>query len=72
MTKDTISVLEKALELPPIERAELVEQLLTSFEFPGRKAVDELWAKEVENRINAYNKGEIKAISLEEVLKKYK
>ena len=30
-------ILTKALELPPMERAELVESLLSSFEFPSRK-----------------------------------
>jgi len=31
-----------------------------------------LWVKEAEDRINAYEQGKIKAVSLEKVLEKYK
>jgi hypothetical protein len=37
-----------------VERAELVENLLTSFEFRSRKKIDALWAEEVEDRIDAF------------------
>jgi putative addiction module component (TIGR02574 family) len=63
-------VLTQALELPPVERAELVEQLLASFEFPLRSTIDSLWAKEAEDRIDAYDRGEIKAIPAKEVFAK--
>ena len=33
-------VLNEALSLPPIERAALIEELLSSFEFPDRKRLD--------------------------------
>ena len=36
------------------------------------KEIDELWAKEAESRINAYERGKIKAVSLEKVFEKYK
>lgn len=39
-------VLAEALNLPPIERAQLIEDLLTSFEFPDRERLDRLWAAE--------------------------
>jgi hypothetical protein len=35
-------------------------------------AVDRLWAREAEERLAAYRRGEIKALSLEEVLAKYR
>ena len=38
----------------------------------SEKEIDELWAKEVEERIEAYDQGKIKAISLEKVLEKYR
>lgn len=63
-------VLEEALNLPPIERAEIVEKLLASFEFSDRNAVDELWAKEAESRLDAYERGEINAIPAKDVFKK--
>lgn len=34
------------------------------------KELDELWAKEAEARIDAYESGKVKAVSLETVLKK--
>ena len=60
----------KALSLSPIERAELIENLMTSFEFPSRKAIDELWGEEAENRVDAYERGEIEATSAKEVFDK--
>lgn len=70
MTRQSEKVLEEALNLPPIERAEIVEKLLTSFEFPDRNAIDELWAREAESRIDAYEQGEISAVPAKDVLKK--
>jgi putative addiction module component (TIGR02574 family) len=55
-------ILAKALELSPMERAELIENLLSSFEFPSRKEMDALWAQEAENRIDAFERGNIEAI----------
>ena len=63
-------ILEEALKLPPTERAELIENLLTSFEFSSRKAIDDLWAQEVESRIDAFERGEINATSAKEVFAK--
>ena len=36
MPRHVDDILADALELPPLERAELVESLLSSFEFPSR------------------------------------
>ena len=71
MDSDTGQILKKALELPAIERANLADQLLSSLDQPDEK-IDQLWRSEVEDRINAYQSGKIKALSLEEVLSKYK
>ena len=62
MTVQAEQVLKEVLGLPPIERAEMVEQILASFDFPTRKRIDESWAKEAEDRIDAYERGDIKAI----------
>jgi putative addiction module component (TIGR02574 family) len=50
-----------------VERAELVENLLTSFEFRSRKKIDALWAEEVEDRIDAFECGEMAAIPAKDV-----
>ena len=67
MSRRAEHILAEALELPPVERAELVENLLSSFEFQSGKAVDALWAQEVEDRIDAFDRGEMVAIPAEEV-----
>jgi putative addiction module component (TIGR02574 family) len=68
-TADTI--FKEALMLKPAEKAQLIDKLLSSLNSPD-KEIDVLWAKEAEDRIDAYDQGKIKAISLEKVLQKYK
>ena len=67
----TDNILREALTLKPSEKAQLIDKLLSSLDKPD-KEIDELWAKEAEDRINAYDHGKIKAISLEKVLQKYR
>ena len=69
-TQQVQQVLEKAIHLPPVERAELVEQILSSFDFPSRNEIDALWAKEAEDRIGAYDQGKIKATPASQVFEK--
>ena len=54
-----------------MERAELVDCLISSLD-KADKELDKLWAEEAESRLAAYKSGKLKAISLEEVLSKYK
>jgi putative addiction module component (TIGR02574 family) len=70
MSENTRKILAEALELPPIDRAELIEELLSSFEFPSRKSIDQLWAEEVEDRIDAYERGALTATSAKGVFDK--
>ena len=67
MPKHAKRILADALELPPLERAELVENLLSSFEFQSRKGIDALWAQEAEDRIDAFERGEMTAIPAKDV-----
>ena len=67
MAKHAKRILAEALELPPVERAELVENLLSSFEFQSRKAMDALWAQEAEDRIDAFERGEMAGIPARDV-----
>lgn len=69
MTPESQQVLREALDLPPVDRAELVEQILASFEFPARREIDAAWAREVEDRIDAYERGEIGSAPADEVFK---
>jgi putative addiction module component (TIGR02574 family) len=60
-------MLEQAIKLPPIERAELIEGLLASFENKNRARVDDSWALEAESRIDAYETGHIEEIPISKV-----
>ena len=63
-------ILQDALELLPVERAELAEKLLASFILPTDKNIDALWAKEAEDRIDAYEEGKINSLSAKKVFDK--
>ncbi len=63
MSKKGTQVLEDALSLPPVERAELADRLLTSLDSSPDRKIDDLWAQEAENRLDAFERGEIKTVS---------
>ena len=67
MTDRSKQILAEALELSPIERATLVEELLSSFDFPARKEIDQHWSKEAEERIDAYERGELSSSPAKDV-----
>jgi putative addiction module component (TIGR02574 family) len=66
MPSSTETVLREALQLPPDERAALVEGLVASLDKPD-PALDSLWLKESENRMAAYRSGEIDSVDAEQV-----
>ena len=66
MTTQTQAVMDEAMTLPPVDRAGLIEQLLASFDRDSRHTIDKAWAKEVELRLDAYERGETSVVSLEE------
>jgi putative addiction module component (TIGR02574 family) len=68
LSKKGAEVLERALTLPVPERAELVDRLLASLECPAGLNNDALWAREAEERIDAFDRGEIKAVPSNEAL----
>jgi putative addiction module component (TIGR02574 family) len=72
MSASTEQKHKQALALPPQERAELVEQLLATFQAPPDPHIDELWAREAEDRLDAYDRGELKAVPAEEVFNRIK
>jgi putative addiction module component (TIGR02574 family) len=59
-------LIEQALDLPPDQRARLAERLLSSLE-PELSPIDQLWAREAGDRLDACERGEIKALPAEEV-----
>ena len=66
MSASAETLLRQALQLPPIDRAALVESLITSLDKPDSE-LDALWLSEAESRMAAYRAGEIDAIDADEV-----
>lgn len=64
------NLLKDVLSLDPCSKVKLVDELLASLNQPDR-AIDILWSKEVESRIDAYDRGEIESISVSEVMARY-
>lgn len=58
-------VLRQAMQLSSLDRAALVEGLIASLDKPD-PALDALWLQEAEDRIAAYQAGELAAIDVEE------
>lgn len=71
MVAKSNEILKEALRLPSKERATLVDDLLASLDQPDEE-IDSLWRKEVDDRVAAYQSGNMRAIKLDEVLSKYR
>ena len=67
MNPSATRILSDALGLSPIERAELIDELLRSFDRPEDGAVADAWKAEAESRIDAYEAGQMSADSAEAV-----
>jgi len=67
----TNDILKEAITLPPSERALLIDELLNSLDEKDNE-IDRLWAKEAESRIDAYDSGKLRSVSIDKILEKYK
>lgn len=65
MTTEAITT--AALALPPESRAELADTLLRSIEQQDG-SIEKAWAEEVDDRLAAFDRGEMKSLSREEVM----
>lgn len=61
---------QQACALPPDERAHLAEVLLESLRESPLAAIEEEWGREIERRVGAFGRGEMQAITAEEVFSK--
>ena len=64
-------ILKEAISLRPLDQAKLVDQLIAALDTPDPE-LDKLWADEAESRLDAFKRGKLKSIALEDVLSKYK
>ncbi|MFS8086194.1 MAG: addiction module protein [Acidobacteriota bacterium] len=67
MSANAERVLQEALGLSPQDRAEVLQRLLATFQEPPDAELDELWAQEAEDRLDAFDRGELGSVSAEEV-----
>jgi putative addiction module component (TIGR02574 family) len=67
MNAKTKALSQEARKLSPDERIALIEDLQRSL-VPADPEIDRAWAEEARDRLNAYRRGEIEAITLEEVI----
>ena len=71
MKRKSQDVLNEALKMPPVERAALVDRLLTSLDRPD-DSIDKVWCTEIAARLRAYRSGAAPTISAQEVLAEYR
>lgn len=65
MTAAARQVLREAMGLTPMERAELVDALLRSFDPKADDGIADAWRAEAESRIDAFEAGELTDDSVE-------
>jgi len=53
--------------LPRAQRERLVDELLESLNEPAAAELDAAWAAEIERRLAAFDRGEVRALPAEEV-----
>jgi len=61
-------LLEQALTLNVNERTKLIDELFKSIDKPDEE-IDQIWADEADKRLEAYRKGELKAVPMENIFK---
>ena len=64
-------IFNEASGLSPIEKARLIDKLIYDLDKLDPE-INEMWVKEAENRIDAYDQGKMKSITLEKLLQKYR
>ena len=57
--------------LSPAERLAVVDEILNSLDASDPR-IDVSWVAEAEDRLAAYRRGEVRAVELSEVLRKYR
>ena len=68
MSDPVVELAAKGTALAPDDRARLIDLLLASLDDGSTAEVEAAWAREVERRLDAFDRGEVRAIDGEEVL----
>ena len=67
----TAEILESARKLRPVERLKLIDALMDSLDEPD-PAIEAAWAAEAQDRLAAYDRGELRTGPIEELFAKYR
>ncbi len=67
VAKEQDDIFRAALSLPEEVRAVLAERLLESLDSADQREIDARWGEEAEDRIAAYDRGEVAAFPIDEV-----
>ena len=62
---------QQANQLPPLEKLQLAELLLADLDKPDQE-IDVIWKDEAQKRWQAYPASELKTVSYDTVMQKYK
>ena len=62
---------QQANQLPPLEKLQLAELLLADLDKPDQE-IDVIWKDEAQKRWQAYQASELKTVSYDTVMQKYK
>ncbi len=66
MTEAVKKIFQEAMKLPTMERASLIEELLSSMDRLD-PYLDKLWTKEAEDRLAAYRRGDMESYTADEI-----
>jgi putative addiction module component (TIGR02574 family) len=69
MSSEAKDILRTALNLEPNERAELAASLIASLDPKKDEDVEGAWAEEIKRRIEQIDKGEVRLIPSDEVMR---
>ncbi|MFZ2654454.1 MAG: addiction module protein [Victivallales bacterium] len=70
MTAIAENIFKEAVQLNPIDRAELIQRLFYSFDKKYDKQIEDNWKAEVDDRVSAYESGKIPADTMENVFER--
>lgn len=62
-------ILQAALALPHDDRVEIAESLILSLDDEAAVEIEEAWAIEINRRLESIDRGEVKMIPMEEVMR---
>ncbi len=62
-------ILESALALDPVERAEIAESLILSLDEQRAAEIEAAWGEEIKRRLESIRKGEVQLVPWDEMMR---